>query len=407
MIAPAATAAGTIAPERPPAPRPPATAAPAAPVESPRPRDGVRTSWLDAVLAWRDAVLASPRFQRWAAAFPPTRPIALRRARRLFDLCAGFVYSQTLLACMRLRVFDLLAERPRTAAEIAELTGLTAEAAQRLLDAACTTHLLEPRSGGRYGLGPVGAPVVGNSAVQAMIEHNALLYDDLRDPVALLRGDVDTRLGAFWPYARGGPDDGAATRRYSALMAESVPLVADDAFHAIDFGRHRHLLDVAGGNGAFLAAAAERFPSLRLTLFELPAVAAAARERFATAALATRASVVAGDFRHDPLPVGADLVSLVRVLHDHDDDTVVALLRSVHAALPPGGRLVIVEPIAGLPYAERVGGAYFPMYFQAMGSGRARTGACYRAMLRRCGFRRIRLVHPLRPVQAAVITAVR
>ena len=38
----------------------------------------------------------TPRFQRWAANSPLTRWIARRRARALFDLCAGFVYSQIL-----------------------------------------------------------------------------------------------------------------------------------------------------------------------------------------------------------------------------------------------------------------------------------------------------------------------
>ena len=55
-------------------------------------------AWKDRIHASLDGLLASPRFRRWAAAFPLTRPIARRRARELFDLCAGFVYSQVLLA---------------------------------------------------------------------------------------------------------------------------------------------------------------------------------------------------------------------------------------------------------------------------------------------------------------------
>jgi demethylspheroidene O-methyltransferase len=403
----AAAAHGTAAPARPVVPERAGLARPAREQSfEPRPAPPPR-GWRDALLARRDAIVASPRFQRWAASFPLTRPIALRRAQRLFDLCAGFVYSQTLLACLRIGIFDLLAERPRTMTEIAALTGMSPDAAQRLLDAACAVDLLERRSAERFGLGPVGAPIVGNGAVQAMIEHNALLYDDLRDPVALLRGDVDTRLAAYWSYTHAADDDANVARRYSTLMAQSVSLVADDAFQAVDLHRHRHLLDVGGGNGAFLAEAAARFPSLRLTLFELPGVAAAAEERFRSAALDSRACVVAGDFRVDPLPHGADIVTLVRVLHDHDDATVAALLRATHAALPANGRIVIVEPLAGLAHAERVGGAYFPMYFQAMGSGRTRTPDGYREMLAECGFRRIRLTPPRRPVQGAVITASR
>ncbi len=59
----------------------------------------------------------------WAAAFPLTRPIARRRTRALFDLCAGFVYSQILLACVQLQLFDILAERPATAAALAPAWG--------------------------------------------------------------------------------------------------------------------------------------------------------------------------------------------------------------------------------------------------------------------------------------------
>jgi hypothetical protein len=60
---------------------------------------------------YRDRLIASPRVQRWALANPLTRPIARRRARAMLDLCAGFVYSQVLFTCVRLRLFDILFNR--------------------------------------------------------------------------------------------------------------------------------------------------------------------------------------------------------------------------------------------------------------------------------------------------------
>jgi demethylspheroidene O-methyltransferase len=48
-------------------------------------------------------LLTSPAFQRRAAAYLVLRPLARRRARALFDVVAGFVYSQVLLACVRVR----------------------------------------------------------------------------------------------------------------------------------------------------------------------------------------------------------------------------------------------------------------------------------------------------------------
>ena len=73
---------------------------------------------------------------------------------------------------------------------------------------------MEHRSGGRYGLGPLGAPLVGNPAVAAMVEHHAVLYADLRDPVALLRGEGDApALSRYWAYADGRRAGRAAARR--------------------------------------------------------------------------------------------------------------------------------------------------------------------------------------------------
>ena len=89
--------------------------------------------WMDRLWSARDRLMASPRFRHWAAAFPLTRPIARRRSRDLFDLCAGFVYSQVLLACVRLRLFDILAQRSMTAHEVSRRLGMEDEAAERLL----------------------------------------------------------------------------------------------------------------------------------------------------------------------------------------------------------------------------------------------------------------------------------
>ncbi len=144
----------------------------------------------DRLLGLRDRILANPGFQRFAGTFALTRPIARRRASALFDLCAGFVYSQILLACVRLKLFDQLAGGPLSAAELSSRLPLPADATVLLLDAAVSLQLLQRRSGGRYGLGPLGAALMGNPGVVAMIEHHAMLYGDLKDPVALLRGDV-------------------------------------------------------------------------------------------------------------------------------------------------------------------------------------------------------------------------
>lgn len=364
---------------------------------------------LDHWLAWRDARTASRSFRRWAAAFPLTRPIAQRRARGLFDLVAGFVYSQVLLACVRLRLFDLLAQKPQTVAALAPQLGLSEDAAQRLLAAAASLGLVEKRSRERYGLGPLGAPLVGDAAIASMIEHHAELYVDLADPVALLRGEARTSaLAQYWPYAAADAPDALATDRvspYSALMSASQTLVSDEVLEAYSFAKHRCLLDVGGGEGTFLSAVAARAPHLKLVLFDLPAVAERARGKFAEQGLSDRATTHGGSFFSDPLPTGCDLISLVRVIFDHDDARALMILKAVRRALPDDGTLLLTEPMSGTPGAEAMGDAYFGFYLLAMGKGRSRSAAQLTALLHAAGFGDVRLLRNPMPLQTQLIVA--
>ena len=359
-------------------------------------------------LRLRDRLLGSPRFRHWAAAFPLSRPIARRRARALFDLCAGFVYAQVLQACVRLGLFDLLAEGPQNAAMLARRMSLSRDAADRLL-AAATSLRLVTRRGDRFRLGPLGAAMLNNPGLAAMIEHHDALYADLRDPVALLRGDgAPTALSRYWPYSRSaqpGALDGAQIAAYTALMAASQPMIAQEVLDAYQVGRHRCLLDIGGGDGGFIVAASARAPRLRFTLFDLPPVAERAAARFAAAGLAGRATAIGGDFQADELPAGADIVSLVRVIHDHDDAAALALLRRARRALPPGGTLLLAEPMAGTSGAEPVGDAYFGFYLLAMGSGRPRTAAECQDLLSRAGFIDSRLLRTRLPMLTRLLVA--
>ena len=384
----------------------------APPPEAPsRPPRGLRARWL----AWRDKLLASRKFHRFAAAFPLTRPFARARARALFDLCAGFVYSQTLFACVRLQLFDLLAQGPLTAAETAARVNLDPAAAERLLRAAAGLDLLSERGQTEtgetlYGLGGLGAALRGAPGVAEMVEHHALFYQDMTDPVGLLRGEVEPRLRRYWAYVdRPAALDPSQAATYSNLMAASQPFVAEETLDAYPIRRHRRLLDVGGGDGTFLLAAAERAPNLRLTLFDLPTVAERARNRFEALGLADRADAVGGSFFDDPLPKpggeGADLITLIRVAYDHSDDAVMQILRRARAALAPGGKLLLSEPMAGLAAPEPVGDAYFGFYLLAMGGGRPRAPSELIEMIRAAGFAHAKLLPTRRPLLTRVIVA--
>ena len=84
---------------------------------------------------------------------------------------------------------------------------------------------------------------------------------------------------------------------------------------AVDFSRHRRLLDVGGGTGSWSIAVARAYPHLAATIVELPTVAEIARRRIAEAGLASRVVVVTGDAMTGALPPGHDAFLLANLAH--------------------------------------------------------------------------------------------
>lgn len=368
----------------------------------------------DRILIRRDQLIATKRFQRFAASVPIFRSISRSRASHLFDVMAGFVYSQILLACVRLNVFNHLKNGPLTIAELSRLTYFPVKGLQTLVDAAAAIKLLERRSENRYGLGTLGAPLVGNDAIAAMVEHHTAFYADMRDPLALLSGEMPERnLGKYWPYVSDKDEDQASLKHqenvaeYSALMSASLPLVADEIVDAYNFSKHQCMLDVGGGQGTFLKRVHVVSPELKKMLFDLPGVAQLAAEQLDLNPATLGIQTHGGNFFTDPLPTGADLITLVRVIFDHDDERVLTLLRAIYAALPDGGTLLVAEPMADAPDAQAMGHAYFGFYLLAMGRGRPRSIKEISHLLKKVGFKAVETVATKMPINTQIVLASR
>lgn len=367
---------------------------------------GIYDAWLD----WRDRLLTSPAFHEFALKFPPTRPIVRKRQSEVFDVVSGFVYSQVLLACVELELLD----RPEirspgaTLAQISEMTGLDLDASRRLAKAAAALRLLEERNG-RFRLGDLGAALSINRGALAMIRHHPALYRDLTDPVRQLRsGRGETHLSRYWEYAR-SLDPASATAEevaeYSELMSASQEAVSQEVLASFNFRPFCKLMDVGGGQGTFLGNVAAHNDVLGLCLFDLPEVVERARQLQIENKLDTRIELAGGSFFEGELPAGADLISLVRILHDHDDDAVMRILSAVLRALEPGGAVLIAEPMSTGGQAGRITDVYFNFYLHAMGSGRPREPRELMDMLEETGFRECAKISSRSPFTTSLLTA--
>ncbi len=351
--------------------------------------------WVRAFVAWRNRLLSSPRFQAGSLRVPLVRRIGRRRAQRLFDTVAGFVASQWLRAALALDVLPLLARGPMPLSAVATHTGLAPGCARRLMEALCALRLCEELPDGAFTLGEDGAALAAQPGLVAMIRHHQLLAQDLADLPGLLKRGGGGRLARFWDYGAADPD---TVQGYSALMAETQPAIAALVLDALAWRGATSLLDLGGGHGAFLRAVHARHPEAALTLFDRAEVLSGAPS-------CPNVGQVAGDLFAGPLPPPADIVTLVRICHDHDDAVLEALFARLACWLPPASRLVIAEPMAGSTPAGRSNAQYFHAYFLAMGRGRPRTPETYRAMLRAAGFGRTVIRHTALPLMATIVEA--
>ena len=156
---------------------------------------------------------------------------------------------------------------------------------------------------------------------------------------------------------------------------------------AEDFSTVRHVVDVGGGSGGISIALCERFPDLRATVVELPAIARVAASYKERSTARDRLDTVTADLLESPLTGKYDaavLRSLLQVLGPSDCETV---LRNVRPGLAPGAKLYIIGQIIDDDRLNPENVALFNLVFLSFyEQGRAHTEADHRKWLQAAGF---------------------
>ena len=217
-----------------------------------------------------------------------------------------------------------------------------------------------------------------------------LAYGDMRDLGRMLKTDrPGGRVKEFFEYTGGA----APSSRISALLSASTANYAGVIAGKYPFGRYRRVLDAGGNDGTFMASLCRRFPRLRGMVFDLPVQCAAGKKKYAGLVRSGRLRFFPGDFFSDPLPAGADLVVFKSVLNDWPDRAAAGLLRKAHAALPPGGKLLVIERLD--PGKARTGDdcLFDSAFMQFIAPAQDfRSFAAYRRLLAAAGFSGVRLL---------------
>jgi predicted O-methyltransferase YrrM len=155
-------------------------------------------------------------------------------------------------------------------------------------------------------------------------------------------------------------------------------------------GAHR-VIDVGGGDGSNAIALARSFPHLTVTVFDQEPALKLAKRNARDAGVGDQIEVCPGDLFGDALPSEADAILLMHIFEVWSIENNVRLLRKCHAALRPGGAVLIYNFVSNEAGTGPSIAAFMSAYFLTLASG---EGMVYpvsdmEAAVREAGFAQI------------------
>lgn len=300
-------------------------------------------------------------------------------AERLEELLEGFQVTQALYVAAKLNLADALRDGPKTAAELASSVGAHALSLLRLMRYLVRVGVLAEVDGDRFALTPLGEPL--RSDHPDSLQSLAVLYGspliwrpfgELYEAVATGDRAFERAFGQpFFAYVDRHEDDAAV---YNAVMSAGLPLELLDVY---DFSSFHTIVDVAGGQGAFLQAILERSPQAHGVLYDQPSVVEHASVS-PNADVMARFEAVAGDM-FASVPTGGDAYLLKRIIHDWSDEEAIQILRNCRQTMNAGGKVLLIEQVLHPGHYSEFATAE-DVQMMVLVSGRERTEEEYRAL---------------------------
>lgn len=320
-------------------------------------------------------------------------------AAQIWQIATGHLLPRCLHVLAEIGVADRLGDTPMSAESLAEVSGVDANALERMLRLLATESIFEAREDGwmhteRSRLLRSAHPQSMRPFVRMIGSHvNWSAAGELAHALRSGKAAVDAIVpDGMWAHLRDHPDearifDAAMTAKSSAEIAALIP--------AFDFTRYKAIADIGGGRGHILKAVLAAAPGASAVLFDQPGVVADLPP-------SPRLCVQGGDFFRDPLPA-ADAYILGNVLHDWPDAEAQAILRSIRCAAPKHAELLVLEsivPEGSQPHVSKV----LDIVMLALTGGRERTRDEYESLLAAGGFHLQRIVPTASPVSVIVGT---
>ncbi|MEY9836968.1 methyltransferase [Streptacidiphilus sp. EB103A] len=302
--------------------------------------------------------------------------------------------GQTIYVAAELGLADLLSSEPMSVTDLAAAVEADEDALYRFCRVLAALGVLASHPGRRFSLTEAGSllrsDAPGGFRYGVMLQSGACFgaWTEVLHSVRTGQPAFDRVHGAaYYDFLDANP---AQNELFNRAMGVTSLAPAVAALERYDFAGVRRVVDVGGGIGTLLAAVLQGRPGMTGVLHDLSVVTAEAPEHLAELGVADRVEVVSGSF-FDSVPSGGDAYILSRVLHNWNDDDSRRILRRVHEAMPPHGRLVVIDSVVP------EGGGLHPsmladLFMLVILGGKERTEGDWGVLLASAGFRLTKVV---------------
>ena len=313
----------------------------------------------------------------------------------LMQMLFGALMQQCICVAAKLGIAELLAEKPKTATELASETKTHEPSLYRVLRTLAGAGIFAETADRKFELTPIAA-LLRSDEPNSMRDF-AIMFGEgwMWRAWGELMHSVKTGgvahvkvqgMGSFEFFEQNKEAGEIFNRAMTSNTLRGVPPIVE----AYDFSGVGKLVDIAGGHGLLLAGILKANPQVQGILFDLSYVIEGAGELLEKEGVSDRVELATGDF-FQSVPAGADAYMMKHIIHDWDDEHSIKILQNIGAAMNENGKVLIIEmvvPEGNDPSPAKM----LDIQMLVMETGKERTEEEYRRLLDASGFRLTRII---------------
>ena len=259
----------------------------------------------------------------------------------LTHVVAYGVYSKSLIAALKLDIFEAVKGSPQTAEQIADKTGLHPKTLPGLMNVLTTLDYFKYKNG-KYSLTKIARKWCLKDSPDSMYT-SARYYEIICDYMSYLEEYLKTGKGIGVHETMTEEE----WENYQIGMEDMAKLTAKSAPGMIPMPSNpTAMLDIGGSHGLYCVELCKKYPTLKATILDLPEAVAKAQPLLVKYNMGDRIVYQPGNALTDDFGENKyDLVLMSSLMHHFSAEDNVMVSKKVASALKPGGYFVVQEYI--------------------------------------------------------------